>query len=298
MIDDPDNSGNSKDIRREAIERIETLPSIPAVLSQILACVDDPDTTASDLSDIVLQEQAIALKILRLANSPIYGQTRQIDDITTAVVVVGFQEVSQAAVSCSVMNVLSKDVPPGAFDVIDFWKYSLACAITARKVAELSQYGFKQQAYLYGLLHDIGKLVILYLFPEEYNKVVSDTQSEGDVLHVREHTAFGFNHCEAGMWLAEKWSLPTRVTRVIGYHHSLDNLPEGSVREIFLCHAAEYITRSVGLGSNGDVVYPLLHEDAAAALGIQATSIENVILTAAMWSEQVEATTNAIMRNG
>ena len=133
---------------------------------------------------------------------------------------------------------------------------------------------------------------------EEYNKVVSDTQSKGDVLHVREQATFGLNHCEAGMWLAEKWSLPTRITRVIGYHHSLDDLPEGSVREIFLCHAAEYITRSAGLGLNGDVVYPLLHEDAAAALRIQATRIDDLILTAAMWSEQVEAATNAIMRNG
>ena len=121
-------------------------------------------------------------------------------------------------------------------------------------------YAHEEQAYIIGLLHDLGKLVLLNFFGEEYGDVLFDCRAESTGLVAKEQEVFGFDHAQTGQWLAEKWQLPENISHTIALHHMIAGVPQDSETEIAFANIAEYMVRSEKIGSNGEIVEPELHD--------------------------------------
>lgn len=262
--------------RRRLIQAIKMLPPAPFILTQILDCINDPKSSAEDLKKVILEDQAITAKILNLANSAYYGYSQRVTDITRAIVIVGFNTVLETTLGISVMGILGKDVQSKELDVIEFWKYSLASAEAARIIGSFIGYERTELAYIIGLLHDLGKLVLLQCFNVEYDDVVFFSRAEETWLVEKEQQTFKFDHTDAGMWLGQKWKLPTEIITPISLHHRLDTLPKENKIELGISHICEYLVRTAGIGNNGEVRPAFLHKNVLYTLRLMKDSISEI----------------------
>ncbi len=220
----------------QIIEEIEELPTLPDILRRISFVVGDPKSSAKDLAQVIATDTALTGKILRLANSPAYGFSRRITSIAEAVTLIGFRETQELAISVSVFDHLNFRAE---FNFRSYWKHSLECATLARLISRGLKPGGLESAFISGLLHDMGKVVLA-------RKAFKDRAagslpfSATDTIRLKlEEVAFGVNHAETGYLLAEHWLLPDIVASAIRYHHAPESEPTPSVpsRLVFLANA-------------------------------------------------------------
>jgi|HubBroStandDraft_6_1064221.scaffolds.fasta_scaffold81362_2 DNA-binding response OmpR family regulator len=151
----------------------------------------------------------------------IFGHWQKIDSVRGAVVGLGFQRLSDIAMSCGVLNMMPRD---SGIDPVSFWEHSLGCALVSRHFARKISYPDPGKAYLAGLLHDIGIVVNLWVLPKEFSAAFASARDQGVPLHEAEQSVLGFTHCDSGRLLAERWELSPDLTEVVSLHHS----PEAS----------------------------------------------------------------------
>ena len=198
---------------------LASIPSIPAVLQTLLNELDQPADNVNLLrvAEIISRDEALAVQCLRMANSALYSRGPATDSLRGAVRTLGIAHTRDIAVSCGLMRVM-----PGASQTLDpvvFWKHSLACAIIARKLARSVGFGDPEKAYLAGLLHDIGYIVNLVVFPEQMRAVIEKARGEGLSPAEVEYADLGFTHCQSGALLARRWNLAEELVEVILCHH-------------------------------------------------------------------------------
>jgi len=203
----------------ERVKDLKQIPTIPAVLAPLLRYLEQPveDLDIQKVTDVIAQDKALAAQCLRMANSPLFGRFQKIDSLRTAILGLGFQRVSDIAMSCGVLNLTPKDT--GGIDPVVFWEHSLGCALVCRHFARTISYPDPRKAYLAGLLHDLGIVVNLRSFPEEFRRVFERARSQRIPLHEAEQAVLGFTHCDSGSLLAENWDLSADLHAVVSLHH-------------------------------------------------------------------------------
>jgi two-component system copper resistance phosphate regulon response regulator CusR len=147
----------------------------------------------------------------------IFGRWQKVESLRGAIVGLGFQRVSDIAMSCSVLNMMPKD---SGIDPVAFWEHSLGCALVCRHLARTISYPDPAKVYLAGLLHDIGIIVNLWVLPKEFQAAFEHARAEGIPLHEAEQRILGFTHCESGRLLAERWDFSPDLTEVVAFHHT------------------------------------------------------------------------------
>ena len=203
----------------ERVKDLKQIPTIPAVLAPLLRYLEQPveDLDIQKVTDVIAQDKALAAQCLRMANSPLFGRFQKIDSLRTAILGLGFQRVSDIAMSCGVLNLTPKDT--GGIDPVVFREHSLGCALVCRHFARTISYPDPRKAYLAGLLHDLGIVVNLWSFPEEFRRVFERARSQRIPLHEAEQAVLGFTHCDSGSLLAENWDLSADLHAVVSLHH-------------------------------------------------------------------------------
>jgi DNA-binding response OmpR family regulator len=149
----------------------------------------------------------------------IFGRWQKIDSLRGAILGLGFHRVSDIAMSCGVLNLMPKGGT--GVDPVVFWEHSLGCALVCRHFARKISYPDPSKAYLAGLLHDLGIIVNLWCFPNEFREAHEFARAQGIPLHEAEQSVLGFTHCESGRLLADKWELSADLREVVSLHHSL-----------------------------------------------------------------------------
>lgn len=198
------------------IKQIKELPPLPLVVQRLLSIVDDGTSSAKDVTRVLASDQALAAKVLKLVNSSFYGFSKEISTITRAVVILGFSAVRNLAIGLSAADVLKH--ARGDIDWDGFWSHGLASAAGAQALAKRTGYPEPEEAFIAGLLHDIGHFVMSITLPEEYGELLKDT--DGNLLEL-ETERMGMTHCEVGIRLLEHWKLPQPLCRTARFHHSL-----------------------------------------------------------------------------
>lgn len=254
------------------IRQIGSLPTLPSVIVQVTEKVNNPKTSALDLARTILEDQALTARLLRLVNSPFYGFPRRIATVTEAVTVLGFQPVRNLLFTASVVDLLVTDETPD-FSPTGLWEHSVATAVAAGLLARYARHEDREEVFVAGLLHDVGKLVLFHFAPKEFLHALQAARSEDIAIRAAEQRVFGFTHDQAGRLLAEHWKLPVRLSEAIGYHHRPD-LAQVGKREAAIVHAADILARALGLGSGGDDAVPALEQDSWRLLALPGTVLE------------------------
>jgi len=227
---------------REFFNRIETsrnLPSLPHILVKLIeVCNSEPDTI-KEISQIIDKDVSLSARLLRLVNSAYYGLPNRVTGIDHALLLLGTNAVKNIAVSASVFQAFDQARDSSVFRLKLFWWHSLMCATLAKLIAEKISYPAPDEAFLSGLLHDIGKLVLLGNFPNEYAEILESHRGKPELFLAGE-TRLGATHCEVGAWMINRWNLQSFMADAVLYHHEpvyriLDALP--LVKIVFVANA-------------------------------------------------------------
>ena len=204
----------------EKIQDLKELPTIPAILVPLLRYLDQPaeQIDMQKVTVLISQDKSLAAQCLQMANSPLFGRWQKVDSLRTAILGLGFQRVSDIAMSCSVLNLTPNC--HSSIDPIIFWEHSLGCALVCRHFARKISYPDPQKAYLAGLLHDLGIIANLWSLPEEFRSAYNRARVDRVPLHEAEQAYMGFTHCDSGRLLAETWDMPADLGATVSLHHS------------------------------------------------------------------------------
>lgn len=233
---------------KDFIERLEALPELktfPAVASRLLSACDDENVNARDLVEIIRCDPNLSLQLLRVANSAAYGFGGQIKSLEHAAVVLGFRSVKNLAVSVAAASVFA-DGDSASRERQILWQHSLAAAVIARRLAELVPSVDPEEAFIAGMVHDVGKLVFFDLAPDDYAYDPNSLESTPTVDE--EVETFGIDHGRVGNRCGVEWGLPEEINEAITYHHS-PHSSEWAPELVAVVYAANRLAKAWGIGS-------------------------------------------------
>lgn len=243
-----------------------TIAPPPSSALRLMEMCGDPMVNPSELKSVVESEPAIATSILAVANSPLYGYSRRVDSIGHAIVIVGVRRISRLAAGFSARNVFGNT--DQARDLaMDLYRHSLGTALVARNLTENHPDCSPDQAFLCGLLHDLGKLVLLQVDPARFLETLAETNKASRLAAEKE--TFGLDHEEVGGIAARQWGLPKLISEVVSRHHLDDDVESTPMAS--LVEAADWIAHRDGVGSpaqpdkpirNGNPILQTLDDDA------------------------------------
>jgi HD-like signal output (HDOD) protein len=228
------------------------LPSIPSLFVEVMNKLEDPDGCAQDVANIIAKDPAMTAKILQLSNSAFFGLRRRISDPRDAVLYLGLDTLKSLALTVKAFSQFTVR-PSSRFSIEDLGKHTILTGILARKIAIAE--GVPRQevedSFMAGLLHDIGKLVLVSAAPARYEQAIKYAELNGVHRREAELKTFGTTHSEIGTYLLWLWGLPDRVVEAVAYHHAPGNCPARRLGPLTAVHAANV----------------LAHESAAAIAG-------------------------------
>lgn len=207
----------SDDIRSKILS-VSELYTLPQTLVEVLRVADAPETSAYDLSRIILRDAPVTARLLKMANSAMYGRSGKINTVHQAVVLLGFRSVKSVVLSTAVYDVFGKGDKSLGIDLGQFWLHSLECATTSQLFAAKVSHQPQEEAFVAGLLHDIGILVMARVFGSEYGKFIDEQGASNEWMDA-EVDRFGVDHATAGGILLRHWSFPETLTEVVEKHH-------------------------------------------------------------------------------
>lgn len=197
------------------------LPTLSVVLNKVLRVAGNDRSSADDMAEVISQDQALTSNVLKIANSAYFGLSQKVTTISRAIVVLGFDAVKSIALSASVIDAFRKHANHEHFDRSRFWTHSLACAYMSRKIAGVTHKSQAETAFVCGLLHDIGKIVLDIYFPDSYRCVLNKLDNGRRTSMEAEDEVLGFTHPEVGMWVAQRWKFPKSIIFSIANHHGM-----------------------------------------------------------------------------
>lgn len=203
---------------RPVLNRLESLPTLPMVVTKILNLVEDPKSTGQQVAEAVGMDQAMVAAVLKIVNSPFYGLNRRISSVNHAILLLGFRTIRNMALSATLLTTFGNASSNRKFDRALFWRHSIGCACTARLLGKRLRLVDPEEAFLAGLIHDMGRIVFDHYFATEFARVLERTQAGEPLLPV-EREVFGVDHATVGRLVAQKWNFPPGVAEAIGAHH-------------------------------------------------------------------------------
>lgn len=234
--------------------------------------VEDESVSANDIGDVVGKDQVLSAKILRLVNSPVYGFPGRISSVTHALVLLGFNVVKGLVLGTAIFDTMGKETK-------GLWEHSLGSAVISRRIAKELKVGQPEEVMVAGLLHDLGKVVLSFLAPDEYRGVLQDAEARRCHVSLAERDAFGMDHTRVAMLVADRWHLPVRLSEALAYHHT--PLRAKQYQEVAsIVHVADILARAMDYGHPGDPTMPGLDHEAYQSLGLSFDQIDRVLADA------------------
>jgi len=258
---------------RELLGKIEQLPTLPLVAMKLLEITDSELSSARDVAKWVETDQALTAKTLKLANSAYYGRSGSISTIRDAVALIGFNAVRSTVLSIFFMDVFKRTSLPTGFDLDGFWVHSLACAICSREIARRMgvPIPFAEEAFVCGMLHDAGKILLNNYLPDAYREVMDFTRDRKATVAEAERAVLDIDHAQLGGELLRRWKIPQHEAVAVSLHHeplSGQTLRDEPSRLTAIVKLADTIVRVQRIGSGGDDVPRHLDDSILTALGL------------------------------
>ena len=216
----PEAGRENRDHIQNMIMTTRDLPAMPQVASKVLELSSDPNTSAQQLQQVISDDQAMTARILKIANSALYSCSRKIKTLTEAIVMLGFNSIRSLVVTSAARNLYNTKTSQTGLKERLLWEHSIGCAFACRIMAGETKPALTEEAFLAGLMHDIGKLVLNIQTPDLFDQIVQVVYNENLSFASTEQDIFGFDHTHVGALLVNKWKLSPTLEEVIRNHHN------------------------------------------------------------------------------
>ena len=243
----------------ELVRHASPLFSLPDIYIQVKALVDDPKASLSDIAAVIGRDPALTARLLKIANSPLFGMAARIETITRAVALMGTQQVHDLVLATSLTKACNK-LPVDARELEQFWHRSVLCAAAARQLAFASNVLDSERLFVAGLLHNIGHLILVQHDPEEMKRIQIESTSSGRPAWSLQREIFGLDSAAVGGHLLHKWNLPAMLVKTVSCHTRPVQATDFPL-ETSLVHVAAVIAQ---LGADTDFEHIFAMIDAAA----------------------------------
>jgi HD-like signal output (HDOD) protein len=244
----------------DAVKKVNSFATLPEVTSKIIATVEDPKSTAGTLHKIVSHDPALVTRIMKVVNSAFYGLPGQIGSIERAIVLLGLNAIKNIAVAASLGQLFRGAKLCDGFTPKDLWTHCIAVGVTARELAKQMKLPVADEAFLAGMIHDVGLLISLQTAPEQLRQVCEVAKTSDRAFIDLEREVMGMDHQQLGTCLAEQWRFPKNCQLVAGHHHQPSALGEGNRLLVTLVYVADTICCQSTHGFNLTAMHQRLDE--------------------------------------
>ena len=260
---------------QRAVAAAESVEALPIVVSRAMEAIYSSRSGAREVANVIGLDPALAGRILRLVNSPYYRtMSRPVVGLTEAVLRLGYQAVQSALLTAATASVMNPSLSRYGLQRRQFWNHSVATAVSARAVANLVRFAGAEEAYVAGLLHDVGKVGLDRQLATAMTNVRTIVHEQGLAYHEAEQIELGFDHGHVGQLVAARWGLSAVTTAAIGAHHVTDGEPDLLVSAVSVGDAMAW---AMGFAGAGDERPRAIEPTALARLGLSPASVENLI---------------------
>jgi HD-like signal output (HDOD) protein len=197
---------------RAIVSNVRSIFSLPEAVIRINDLIESGDASNSEIGRVLLNDAALTAKLLKFANSSYFGFSGKVDTANRAISIIGHKELRNLVIAASVTTTF-KDIPQNLLNMDDFWQHSVACGVIARLLS--SNVENRERFFIAGLLHAVGRLVLLNQFPKEFTKVLYHLKDGEEAVLKAEHKIFGFNHAVLGAELLRQWKLPSDICNMV-----------------------------------------------------------------------------------
>jgi len=208
---------------REIISGIHEIGSLPQSLAAVLKILNNPAAGADEIADVIAKDVSLTTRVLKMVNSAQYSRRRKVSKVSEAVIVMGLNSIKMLTLSSSVFGMMPDKELGEKCDVRRIWRHLIETATTARRIAEVTGYKDPEEAFVAGILHDLGIIIMLLYFKGKYIDAVEIMKNNKSGLTAVEKEAFGFTHCDVGAEMVNAWKLPSKLGFVVGNHHNFDH---------------------------------------------------------------------------
>ncbi|MDZ7661930.1 HDOD domain-containing protein [Thiohalophilus sp.] len=235
-------------------DRLERI-MLPAIVARLDTLINDPACSAAEIAEIINQDASLSARVLKIVNSPFCGVSSQIDGISMAITLIGTHALRDIIMTMTLIRQFNQ-FPEGLITPQQFWRHSLAVASAARTLGERLRFVNTERLFIAGLLHDIGKLVMYLLRPEESRQVLARAAQGEDKLYHIERDVFGIDHGEVGAALLHQWHMPEAIIEAVGLHHQ-PALANHYIQETGIVHLANAIGNTIEQAISPDDDLPI-----------------------------------------
>jgi HD-like signal output (HDOD) protein len=279
---------DTKKLAEQAVSKLTALATLPEVTSEIISTVEDPRSSAARLHKIVAHDPVLVTRILKVVNSAFYGLPGQVASIERAIVLLGLNAVKNIAVAASIGQMFRGVKICEQYTAKDLWTHCLAVACVSREIAKQAKLPLADEAFLAGMIHDVGVLVSLQMWPEQLRNVCEKAMLGGRFVDF-ETSLIGVDHQMLGWALATKWQFPASCQMVAAQHHAPVESVDSSRVLVNIVHAADTLCCDANAG------FPLTARGqttavrAMAAAGLDPNLLERVRQTLPQILQQTSA---------
>jgi HD-like signal output (HDOD) protein len=238
---------NKRDILKNIDYWVDDFPTLPTIYTALSDVLSNPRSTANDAAAIISQDQSSSAKLLKIANSSIYGFRTRLETVSQAIFYIGFEEVKNIILAISIMDIFKATGVMKAINPVELWKHSISVGVGTRLIGTVNGIKELENFFIAGILHDIGKLLFIRNIDKEYAAVVNLSTDKGISIRQAEMEILGISHTVAGELIAEKWKLSQRIKTAISNHHSGVDSAE-SENLTAAVHLANIISKTLNLG--------------------------------------------------
>jgi HD-like signal output (HDOD) protein len=263
-------------LKKKILHNVKDLPPMPQTVLKAREIIADPRSDFRNLAELFETDQAIAAKILKLANSPYYGFGGKVSSIQRASVILGHKTLGELISMGGVSSILGKRLDGYGLDAGALWKHSLAVAFGSRIIAQMVDPSLVNDAFTSGLIHDTGKLILDKYIAERWENFEA-FMADGDKTFLSaEKAILEVDHAEAAFEVCKTWNIPKTLTIAIRYHHFPSRSHDS--RLAYIVHVADAIAMMTGLGLGIDGSLYEMDEDAMGFLGIKEETINDIMM--------------------
>lgn len=263
-----------KELIKVALAKLNAIATLPEITAKIIQTVEDPKSSAATLHKIVSHDPALVTRILKVVNSAFYGLPGQIASVERAIVLLGLNAVKNIAVAASLGQMFRGVKLCDGFTARDLWSHCIGVAVVSRELAKQAKLPLADEAFLAGMIHDIGILVSLQTWPEQLRAVCEKVRTSDQAFVDIEREIVGVDHEALGTALAERWQFPKSCQLVAGHHHEPASLTDGSRTLVGIVHIADTLCCQAKHGFPLTAQHQQLAPDIAQTIGIDPAVVE------------------------